>query len=151
MTNHIDTSGIDSVVGYNLRRAAARQRDRFRSVFGPFDVRPVLLTALSVIYFNEGLSQSELGRALDMKRGNVVTLLHELKQRGLIVRKRSRKDRRVYEVHLTAKGIELTQTLLNLHEKLEADLASALGREDLALLVELLRRFRAVESAPNLD
>lgn len=146
----VDTSLIDSVIGYNLRRAAARQRERFRSVFEPFDIRPVQLTALSVIYFNDQISQVALGKALDMKRANVVKLLNELQERKLIERKTSTRDRRAYEVRLTNKGSKLTRELLALHEKLEANLALSLGHEDLRQLVKLLQKFRRVEPDPDL-
>ena len=54
----VDTSLIDSLVGYNLRRAAARQRERFQNVFSPYDIRPVQLTALTMILHNDSLGRS---------------------------------------------------------------------------------------------
>ena len=142
---------IDSLVGYNLRRAAARQRDRFRAVFSPYDIRPVQLTALTVILHNDRLGQSALGKALDMKRANVVKLLDELQNRGLIERKLSAQDRRAFEVHLTPRGKKLTRELLAAHKKLEVDLAQSLGEEELAELVKLLRKFRKVEAEPGIS
>lgn len=150
-TDDVDMSLIDSLVGYNLRRAAARQRERFRNVFSPYDIRPVQLTALTIILHNDRLGQSALGRALDVKRANVVKLLDELQERGLIERKPSTRDRRAYDVHLTRKGKKLTRELLAVHEKLEADLALSLGYNELEELVKLLRKFRAVDSEPDLS
>lgn len=141
---------IDSLVGYNLRRAAARQRERFRNVFTPYDIRPVQLTALTIILHNDRLGQSALGKAMDIKRANVVKLLDELEQRGLIKRTTSAVDRRAYELRLTPGGKKLTRELLALHQKLEADLAMSLGREELEQLVKLLRKFRSVDPAPDL-
>lgn len=142
---------IDSLVGYNLRRAAARQRERFRNVFSPYDIRPVQLTALTIILHNDRLGQSALGRALDVKRANVVKLLDELQERGLIERKPAARDRRAYDVQLTRKGEKLTRELLAVHEKLEADLALSLGCKELKELVNLLRKFRAVDPEPDLS
>ena len=146
----VDMSLIDSLVGYNLRRAAARQRERFRNVFTPYDIRPVQLTALTIILHNDRLGQSALGKAMDIKRANVVKLLDELEQRGLIKRTTSAVDRRAYELRLTPGGKKLTRELLALHQKLEADLAMSLGREELEQLVKLLRKFRSVDPAPDL-
>lgn len=146
----IDMSLIDSLVGYNLRRAATRQRERFRNVFSPYDIRPVQLTALTVILHNDGLTQSALGKAMDIKRANVVKLLDELQHRGMIEREPSARDRRAYELRLTPSGRELTRKLLAIHEKLEANLALSLGSDELEQLVKLLRKFRSVDSAPDL-
>jgi DNA-binding MarR family transcriptional regulator len=148
--DEVDMALIDSLVGYNLRRAAARQRERFRNVFSPYDIRPVQLTALTIILRNDRLGQSALGKAMDIKRANVVKLLDELQQRGLIERKPATRDRRAYDVHLTPKGKKLTRELLAVHEKLEANLALSLGCEELKELVKLLRKFRTVDPAPDL-
>jgi DNA-binding MarR family transcriptional regulator len=142
---------LESLVGYNLRRAAARQRERFSNTFAPFDIRPVQLTVLTLALHNKRVGQSTLGNALGMKRANVVTLLDELQERGLIERRPSTQDRRAYEVHLTTKGTRLTRKLLAVHEKLEADLAVSIGAEELNQLVELLRKFRRVDPEPDLN
>lgn len=144
-------SVIESFVGYNLRRAATRQRERFHSAFAPFKIRPVQFTVLAIILQNGPLRQSKLGKVLSMKGGNVVKLLDELQQRSLIERRPSKSDRRAYEVHLTAKGNGYARRLLAVHEKLEADLAQSIGDDDLKQLVELLGRLRRADSAPDLD
>jgi len=146
----VDTTLLDSVVGYNLRRAAARQRERFSSVFGPFDLRPVQLTALSLILHNEPIRQATLGNALEMKRANVVTLLDELQGRGLISRTPAPGDRRSYELRLTDEGRKFAKDMLSLHAKLEADLAQSLGQTELKQLVRLLTKFRRVSPTPDL-
>jgi DNA-binding MarR family transcriptional regulator len=146
----VDDTQLDSFVGYNLRRAAAKQRERFRSVFEPYDIRPVQLTVLTLLNDNTQMRQAALGKALEIKRANVVTLLAELEQRGLIERRLSSTDRRSYVVELTEHGLELTRELLTLHAKLEADLARALGRTELKSLVTALRAFRGVDSKPKL-
>lgn len=146
----VDSSLLESFVGYNLRRAAARQRERFRSVFGPYDIRPVQLTVLALINNNMPLHQAELGKALDIKRPNVVTLLAELEERGLVTRQPSASDRRSQVVYLTDAGKALTTKLLGLHAELEADLARSIGQRELGELVKHLRAFRQVASEPKL-
>jgi DNA-binding MarR family transcriptional regulator len=145
-----DVSTLESFVGYNLRRAAAKQRERFRSVFDPFEIRPVQLTVLSLIRDAMPLKQSLLGKALEMKRANVVIVLDELEARGLIERQTPDSDRRAHVLSLTAKGETLTTKLLALHTKLESDLAKSFGAKELAKLVSLLQDFRALDSDPKL-
>lgn len=146
----VDASLLESFVGYNLRRAAAKQRERFRAVFEPYDIRPVQLTVLTLILNNMPVRQAALGKALDIKRANVVTLLDELQERALILRQPASDDRRSHELYLTASGRRLTKKLLTMHANLEKDLARALGSEQLESLVALLRAFRTVDSRPKL-
>ena len=127
------------------------QRDRFRSAFAEYDVRPTQFAALVVLLHENPLGQTTLGDALYMKRANVVKLLDELQGRGLIRRKQSKQDRRTSEIHLTAKGVRLTEELLDRHEKLEAELSQSLGQKELQQLVDLLRRFLQLDAEPELD
>lgn len=145
-----DASLLDSFVSYNLRRAAAKQRERFRSVFEAYDIRPVQLTALTLVLENMPLRQSALGKALEIKRANVVTLLDQLENRGLIARQSAANNRPSHVLYLTPPGKSLTTKLVSLHAKLEQDLAKALGKAELKTLVELLRTFRSVESKPRI-
>ena len=150
-TASVDVSMLEQFVGYNLRRAAARQRERFRSVFDSHDIRPVQLTVLTVIRNNMPIRQADLGRALEIKRANVVTLLTELEERGLVIRQPSATDRRSQVIYLTDLGKQTTENLLHQHAKLEADLARSFGRSELEELVRLLQAFRAVDANPVLD
>ena len=114
-----DDSLFNTFVGYNLRRAAAKQRERFRSVFEAYDIRPVQLTVLTLLLENMPLRQAALGKALEIKRANVVTLLDQLENRGLIMRQRAANDRRSQVLYLTQAGRALTTKLLSLHSQLE--------------------------------
>ena len=145
-----DDSLFNTFVGYNLRRAAAKQRERFRSVFEAYDIRPVQLTVLTLLLENMPLRQAALGKALEIKRANVVTLLDQLENRGLIMRQRAPNDRRSQVLYLTQTGRALTTKLLSLHSQLEQDLANSLGEAELEKLVELLRAFRSVGSKPKI-
>lgn len=143
--------GLDELVGYNLRRAHGVQKQRFAAIFGPLGIRPVTLSALGTIHDHPGISQTELGERLNIKRANMVPLMSELENRGLILRRPKHEDRRVHVISLTPAGQRLTARLLELHEQLEADLARCLGPRERDLLVELLQRFRAIAPNPDLS
>jgi DNA-binding MarR family transcriptional regulator len=148
----IDTAMLESVVGYNLRRAASLQRSRFKSAFGPYAIRPVQLSILILLHNNPGLKQSALGKSLDIKRANVVTLLDELEERGLVARCPSETDRRAHVLQFTPAGRKLTTKLLDLHVKLENDLARALGGEEARdKLVSLLKIYRNLDPEPSIE
>jgi DNA-binding MarR family transcriptional regulator len=138
-------------MGYNLRRAHGVQKQRFAAVFGPLSIRPVTLTALGTIYETPGITQAELGKKLNIKRANMVPVMAELEGRGLIARRPSDNDRRAHVVALTPAGLKLTVKLLELHRRLEEDLAKELGASERDQLLQLLKRFRKLAKAPELD
>lgn len=138
-------------MGYNLRRAHGVQKHRFESVFGPLAIRPVTLSALGIIYENPGITQADLGKQLNIKRANMVPVMAELEGRGLIARRPSDNDRRAHVVALTPAGLRFTVKLLELHGRLEEDLAKALGTRERDQLLQLLKRFRKLATEPELD
>lgn len=141
---------LDDLVGYNLRRAHSVQKQRFAALFGPLGIRPVTLSVLGTIHDHPGITQTALGKRLNIKRANMVPVMTELEGRGLIARRPDHEDRRVHVVSLTPAGRKFASRLLDLHMRLEEDLARSLGERERDQLVQLLKRFRQLESEPDL-
>jgi DNA-binding MarR family transcriptional regulator len=138
-------------MGYNLRRAHGVQKARFAAVFGPLGIRPVTLSVLGTIYDNQTITQADIGKRLNIKRANMVSVMVELEGRGLIARHTSANDRRAHVVTLTPSGKRLTTKLLELHERLEEDLVLSLGLRERDQLLQLLKKFRRLAPEPSLD
>ena len=100
------------------------------------------LSALGIIHENPGITQADLGKKLNIKRANMVPVMAELEGRGLIARRPSDSDRRAHVVALTPAGLKMTVKLLELHRRLEDDLAKELGQRERDQLLTLLKRFR---------
>lgn len=142
--------GLNDIVGYNLRRAHGIQRQRFAHVFGPLGIRPVLLSILGLIYQQTEVLQSELGRQLAIKRANIVPLLDELEERGLLRRRPADTDRRAYLLELTPEGKKLTARLVALHAELERDMIDHLGMHERDQLLQLLKKYQTLNAEPDL-
>lgn len=147
----LDVTLLEGSVGYNLRRAQGRQMQRFRAVFEDLDVRPVQLAVLTILLLNPEVRQSELGKALDMKRANVVTVLDELERRKFLARRPAAADRRSHVVHLTPAGKKLAEQLVELHTKFEQDIEKTMGRRGREQLLDLLRTVRRLDPQPDIE
>lgn len=142
---------LEDLMGYNLRRAHGVQKQRFAAVFGPLDIRPVTLSVLGTIYDQPEITQASLSKRLNIKRGNLVLVMTELEGRGLIARRPNPTDRRAHVVTLTPAGRRFTTRLLDLHERLEQDLARSLGERERDELLQLLKRFVRLAPKPQLS
>jgi DNA-binding MarR family transcriptional regulator len=73
-------------------------------MLGEFGLRPRHHITLTLLRDLGETGQADLAAALRIDRTNLVGLLNELEERGLIERRRSPQDRRRHTVALTAKG-----------------------------------------------
>jgi DNA-binding MarR family transcriptional regulator len=126
----------------HLARVARRAYDTGQA---PGCLRPRHLIALSVLHERGPLSQQALGEALSLDPSNVVGLLNELEQRGLVARQRDPADRRRHIVSLSAAGTSELQVPDAELTRVEDDLLAALSPAERAQLRDLLTR--AVDGA----
>jgi DNA-binding MarR family transcriptional regulator len=84
-------------------------------------------------------TQGAIADALGYDRGQLVGLLDELEERGLIERRRDPMDRRRQSVSMTAEGKRTLGDLRTLALKLENDFLAGLDESQRASLRELLR------------
>lgn len=103
-------------------------------------LRPRHLIALKLIAEHGPMTQHAVGTSLSLDPSNVVGLLNELEERGLITRRRDPADRRRHIVELSPAGSgELTQTYGQLG-LVEDYLFKALTAQERATLHDLLAR-----------
>jgi DNA-binding MarR family transcriptional regulator len=102
-------------------------------------LRPRQLVALNLLHEHGPLSQQALGEALSLDPSNVVGLLNELEERGLITRQRDPADRRRHIVSLSPAGQAEAATGGQL-AAIEDDVLKALSPAERATLHELLQR-----------
>jgi DNA-binding MarR family transcriptional regulator len=110
-------------------------------------LRPRHLIALKLLGEHGPMTQHVVGTALSLDPSNVVGLLNELEERGLITRRRDPADRRRHIVDLSPAGSgELAQTYSQLGV-VEDDLFKALTAQERATLHDLLARAVSALSA----
>jgi DNA-binding MarR family transcriptional regulator len=96
-----------------LLRAANVIWESSRVFFEQWELSPTQFNVLNLLDAHPGgLSQTELGRQLLTHRSNITGLVDRLGKRGLVERKSSSTDRRVYRVVLTFRGRKLLQRVL---------------------------------------
>jgi DNA-binding MarR family transcriptional regulator len=106
----------------------------------PGGLRPRHLIALKLLNDSGPASQQGLAEALSLDPSNVVGLLNELEERGLITRRRDPADRRRHIVELSASGEnELACADARLRH-VDDELLSALTGEERETLYRLLVR-----------
>jgi DNA-binding MarR family transcriptional regulator len=140
VVDEVDTSFLESLVGYNARRAALAAIDVFLKGMAPFQLKPVELSVLSVIAHNPGVTSRQLCSALGLLPPNLVGLLNTLEKREVVVRKPHPRDGRAMGLHLTAAGQKLARDAERKVTALEASVAARLTPAELRTLIALLKK-----------
>ena len=139
----VDLGPLETLVGYHLRRAGSALRSDYARTVGGAGLRQVLFGILSVISANPGINQGSVARVLGIQRPNMVALVAQLIDEGLVTRAVDASDRRAFVLTMTPAGNRaLAATLERIHRH-EERLLAGLSREQRALLIDMLGRVAA--------
>ncbi len=146
--NEIDTSYLETLLGYNARRTALAVITVFLRRMEPYGMRPVDFSVVSVIAHNPGVTSRQICAALDILPPNLVGMIKSLQKRGLILRKPHPTDRRAQGLHLSAAGQRMYREAQATATALERDVAGGLSPAELQTLIGLLRKVYRRPAAP---
>ncbi len=136
----VDTSFLETLVGYNARRAALVVIDQFIQRMEPFDLRTVDFSVLSLIKHNPGITSRQLCSHLNILAPNLVAMINSLEKKKVIVRKPHPLDGRAMGLHLTPKGQKLVVEAEKAVSQLEMDATSGLTATERKTLLVLLKK-----------
>lgn len=136
----VDTSYLESLLGYNARRAALTVIEVFLEAMAPYELRPVDFSVLSLVAHNPGITSRQLCTTLGILPPNLVGLVNGLEKRELIVRQPHPRDGRAMALYLTAAGEKLVRDAEKTAAELEAGVAARLTPAELKTLIKLLQK-----------
>lgn len=136
----VEDSVLGNLIGYRLKRAYMQIQPEAQRALAEDDLRVVSFSCLSIIADNPGIVQSELADALQMERSNLVVVIDELEERGLITRKKVPTDRRRYALSTTLRGRHLRDRAAARVRQAEDRFLGFLEEDDRARLTAVLER-----------
>jgi MarR family transcriptional regulator, lower aerobic nicotinate degradation pathway regulator len=137
-----------------LKRLGYAAKERGMEAYEQTGLHPYHYAILLVLDEGSRETQGAIADALGYDRGQLVGLLDELEERGLVARRRDPNDRRRHIVQLTTDGKRTLGRLRTLARGLEDEFLAPLSAEERATLHALLLRLaerhepRCVFAAP---
>ena len=138
--DQVDTTYLQTLLGYNARRAALTIIEGFLERMAEFGLRPVDFSVMSVIHHNPGVTSRQLCAALNLQPPNLVGLVQSLEARGLIRRLPHPTDGRAMGLHPTAEGVALMHQAEQAATDLEIDRSARLSSAERRTLLTLLQK-----------
>nr|WP_246098892.1 MarR family winged helix-turn-helix transcriptional regulator [Tepidimonas thermarum] len=136
----MDTRFLESLIGYNARRAALAIIGPVLQRLAPFELRVVDFSVLTVIAHNPGVTSRQVCAALDILPPNLVGLVRALEQRGLVEKRDHPRDRRAQGLYVTAVGAQVQARAQAAVGAVESSDLTHLDAHERATLIRLLRK-----------
>ncbi|PQA83180.1 MarR family transcriptional regulator [Limnohabitans sp. TS-CS-82] len=140
MNDNIDTRFLETLLGYNTRRATLTIINRFMERMAAYELRPVDFSVLSLIGHNPGITSRQLCNALNILPPNLVGFLKAFEKRDLIERKPHPTDGRAVGLFLTEAGNALMQEAEITANESDLSTATALTAAERKTLTRLLQK-----------
>lgn len=117
----------------------------------PYGIKLSHWHCLRYLCEEDGLTQRELSRRVDVKESTLVAVIREMEALGLIRRLRDRKDQRKYMLSLTPRARRITRQLLPVAGQVNQRGTSGFDRSEIELYRALTRRILANLEAGGTD
>jgi DNA-binding MarR family transcriptional regulator len=136
----IDTRYLETLMGYNARRAALKAIGLFSQRMVDFGLTPVDFSVLSLIGHNPGITSRQLCSALNILPPNLVGKISAMEQRRMIDRRPHPQDGRAVGLHLSVQGEQFMRQAEQAASQLEDEVASGLSAAEKKTLLRLLQK-----------
>ena len=136
----VDSSYLETLMGYNTRRASLVIISHFLNRMAQYDLRPVDFSVLSLILHNPGITSRQLCSTLNILPPNLVGMINSLEKRELIGRQPHPSDGRALGLHLTPDGTTLVESAEGTAAELELEATNRLTATDRKTLMRLLQK-----------
>ncbi len=123
-----------------LHRAGQRADELFADQVGQSDLTPRQFAVLRAVTQTEEPSQTDLVEMTGIDRSTLADIVRRLVDRGLLQRKRTRRDARMYAVRLTPNGQSLLRSAEPAAKKTDDRLLSALSVQERDAFLKALDR-----------
>ena len=138
--DRVDASFLESLLGYNARRASLSLVGVFVESMERFDLKIVEFSVLSLIGSNAGITSRQLCQQLAVLPPNMVGMIDALGKRGFLERRPHPRDGRATGLYLSAAGRELVDAAEPELKSRETQSITHLSEMEQTQLKELLQK-----------
>jgi DNA-binding MarR family transcriptional regulator len=147
MKNRVPEELISSPV-FLLKRLGFKAKELHVDAYADAGIHPYHYAVLATLAEGERETQGAIADSLDYDRGQLVGILDEMEEQGLVERRRDPEDRRRQVVVMTAEGRKALTKMRSLAKRLDDEFLSPLTAEQRQQLQQLLLAL-ALEHVPN--
>jgi DNA-binding MarR family transcriptional regulator len=141
-TKHTANKELENM-GFMLQDVARLMRRNFNRRLQDLNLTQAQWRALSILWRNPGIRQSQLADILEMQPISVGRLLDRMQASGWVERRPDPGDRRALQLHLTEKAEPILARIRADAARLRDDVLNGISENDQEIFLALLTRMRA--------
>jgi DNA-binding MarR family transcriptional regulator len=140
---------LDASALHLLHRAGQRAEELFATEASKAELTPRQYAILACVQHNPDISQTGLVEQTGVDRSTLADIVRRLVKKGLLQRKRTRRDARMYAVRLTAKGLSALGSVKPVAAKVDQRILSALKSDQRGDFLQALGEIVRSMSRPS--
>lgn len=141
----IKLGALEENIGFYVRMASIKLRREYQAEMHNIGLKPVQFSVLALVEANPAISQINIAAALNMERAAVLGIVDYLQDEGLVLRKKSKTDRRKQGLFLTGRGTKEFASISLAVKEHENNVARQINKDELKTLIDLLSRIQVQE------
>ena len=145
----IDTSDLELLVGYHVRRASLATTGQFMDSMAEVSLRPVDFSVLNLLQRNPNITARQLCRTLGVLPPNMVSVINTLEKRGAVVRRPKVNDKRSEVLQLTAAGKKLIEKAQQMALASDLKATQRLTTRERTSLTRLLKKIYVTDASES--
>ena len=138
---------LEPLLGYQLRRAAFVTLSALVESFAGLGLSSTEAIVIRFVHANPGCTQADIGRAIGVKRTNMVPIVNSLMVKALL--ERTSADGRSHSLYLTEKGGKLHLKIAKIHRENEKYFFGDVPDDTRQALMQVIRSLRAKGELPG--
>lgn len=123
-----------------IKKAARLLEKKANVLLKPHNIMHGFTYFLMALYEQDGQTQTELQKIIGIEQPTVVRTLDRMQRDGLIERKQSPTDRRVFHIYLTKKGLSCKDAVLSSAVNLNKLLLQPFSEKEQEIIRSYLKR-----------
>lgn len=123
-----------------IKKAARLLEKKANILLKPYNIMHGFTYFLMALYEQDGQTQTQLQKIIGIEQPTVVRTLDRMERDGLIVRKQSPTDRRVFNIYLTEKGLSCKDAVLSSAVNLNNLLLQPFSQNEQEIMQSYLQR-----------
>jgi DNA-binding MarR family transcriptional regulator len=131
---------IQKSPSYILAKISRKIEISFQNVLNEYPLTLSHYGILLTIYNNENISQTGLGKILEVDRATMVYLLDFLEEENYLKRVKNPNDRRSFQLVLTSKGKSILKPLWKIRTKIEQKTFENLNKKEKKIINRICRQ-----------